>query len=138
MTFYSNAYERSADKHFFRFKMLMFIMYRTLWRYFHLLYFIENPKIELWAEYSMIAVLCVVLYGVWSILLAYRSHVPETSNIVIRRKWKSSKLESNIFVTIFPECWGTKLAMRLLIVSQRLYYTSVTLKFSKYHVPISG
>ena len=26
--------------------------------------------------------------------------------------------------------------MRLLIVSQRLYYARVTLKFSKYHVPI--
>ena len=34
----------------------MFIMYWTLCRYFHPLYFIENPKIELWAEYSMIAV----------------------------------------------------------------------------------
>lgn len=53
LTFYPNAYERSEDKHFFRFEMLMFIMYWTLWRYFHLLYFIENPKIELWAEYSM-------------------------------------------------------------------------------------
>ena len=35
LTFCSNAYERSEDKHFFRFEMLMFIMYRTLWRYFH-------------------------------------------------------------------------------------------------------
>ena len=45
----------------------MFIMYWTLWRYFHPLYFIENPKIELWAEYSKIAVVffdvCVFLSG---------------------------------------------------------------------------
>ena len=59
LTFYTNAYERSEDKHFFRFEMLMFIMYRTLWRYFHLFVFHRKPKNRVVGEYSMIAELVV-------------------------------------------------------------------------------